>query len=176
MSSNPVIIGTALAVLLILAAVSDIRERRIPNALTVTGMLAGPVLWGLLGGPGAALQAVMGAGLALLAGMVLFALGALGGGDAKLLAVVGAFFGPMRLLVAGFVIAVLGGVVALAVAVGRRRLQTTLIGAWMLGLHMVTLGRRGARWTIDSEGSLTIPYGAVIAAGAIFTWFVLPGS
>lgn len=169
-------VGTAFTGLLLLASFMDIRERRIPNVLTVTGMIAGPVLWGFLGGTGMAIDALLGAGFALTGGMALFALGALGGGDAKLLAVVGAFLGPARLLVACLVIAFLGGLLALAVAIGTRRLGSTLMGAWMLGLHLVTFGRRGSRMSIDSPGSLTLPYGAVIAAGAMVTWFFLPMS
>lgn len=176
MTSAPVYIGLAFTGLLLLAAFTDVRERRIPNSLTVTGILAGPVLWGLLAGPGAAVGAMLGAGLALVVGMALFALGALGGGDAKLLAVVGAFLGPVRLLVACLVIAVLGGVLALSMAIGTRRLGPTLISTWMLGLNLVTFGRRGSRMSIDSPGSHTLPYGAVIAAGAMVTWFFLPMS
>lgn len=176
MTSTSVFVGLAFVVLLLLAAFEDVRERRIPNWLTMTGIIAGPVLWGLVGGSGPAVAALAGAGLALVGGMAFFALGALGGGDAKLLALVGAFLGPVRLLVACLVIGVLGGVLALAIAVGTRRLGPTLRGVWMLGLNLLTIGRRGTRMSIDSPGSHTLPYGAVIAAGAMVTWFFIPMS
>jgi hypothetical protein len=65
---------------------------------------------------------------------------------------------------------------ALAVALGRGQLLATLARSWHLTLSLVTLGRKGATRNIESPGALTIPYGVVIAAGGLVTWFVLsPG-
>ena len=174
MTAASTYIGIAFLAVLLLAAGADLRDRRIPNALTLSGMIAGPVLWAVLGDPMMGLDALAGAVVALVGGMFFFALGALGGGDAKLLAVVGAFLGIDRLLPACLAIGILGGLVGLGTAVRTRRLQATLVGTWMLGLHLVTLGRWGELRTIDTDGSQTIPYGAVIAAGAAFTWFMFP--
>jgi prepilin peptidase CpaA len=172
MTSTSLAISIPFVLIMVLAAASDLRTRRIPNALTVAGMAAAPVLWGLLDGPVVALASIVGGGLALVVGMTLFALGALGGGDAKLLVVTGAFLGPARLVSALLVIGITGGVLALAVAVGRGRLLGTLARVWHLSLHLTTLGRKGAPHRIESPGSLTIPYGVAIAVGSLMTWFV----
>jgi prepilin peptidase CpaA len=173
MTSTSLILSIPFAAIMLLAAASDLRTRRIPNVLTVVGALAAPLLWGLVEGPMAATAAIVGGGLALLVGMPLFALGGLGGGDAKLLVVMGAFLGPSRLVPALIATGISGALMALAVTIGRGQLRASLAGTWSVALSLVTLGRRGTARTIDSSGALTIPYGVVIAAGGLFTWFVL---
>ena len=87
----------ALVALLVLACWFDVRERRIPNALTLAGAAAALLLrsgWGW----GSVLEGAAGAGLAVVVGLVPFALGYLGGGDVKLLGAVGASMGTDRLL------------------------------------------------------------------------------
>jgi prepilin peptidase CpaA len=176
MTSSSLVITIPFAVIMVLSAASDLYSRRIPNVLTVSGTLAAPVLWLLLGGPTMAWASIVGAGFGLLVGVPLFALGALGGGDAKLLVATGAFLGPARLVSALIVMGIAGGVLALFVAVGRGQLRPTLIGAWNLALRLATLGRRGTARSIESQGAITIPYGVVIAVGGLMSWFALtPG-
>ena len=174
MTTNSLTISLPFVLIMVLAGVTDLRTRRIPNVLTVAGMVAAPVLWALLAGPVVALASVVGGAIALVVGMTLFALGALGGGDAKLLVVTGAFLGPARLVSALLVIGITGGVLALAVALRRGHLLRTLARAWHLSLHLTTLGRKGTPHDLESPGALTIPYGVAIAAGSLATWFALP--
>lgn len=172
MTSNPLLIGIAFALIMVLAAASDLVARRIPNALTAAGVLMAPVLWGLAEGPAVALGSLAGAGLALAVGMALFALGAIGGGDAKLLVVTGAFLGPTRLVVALVITGITGAVLALGVAFATGRLFSTLSGAWRLSVHLTTLGHKGTPQSVAAPGALTIPYGVAIAAGSLMTWYV----
>ena len=109
--------------------------------------------------------------MALLVGAPLFGLGALGGGDVKLLVVTGAFLGPARLLVALLLIGILGGLLAVVVALVQGRLMSVLFSAWSLTMNLATLGRKGASRTITSTGALTIPYGVAIAVGSVLTWY-----
>jgi prepilin peptidase CpaA len=172
MADTPLSIGIALATVMVVAAANDLRTRRIPNAITLAGVLAAPVLWGLAGGPSMALGSVVGGALALVVGMTLFAMGAVGGGDAKLLVVTGAFLGPSRLVVALVIIGITGGAIALVVAFARGRLMAALAGAWHLSVHLTTLGHKGTSRDVASPGAMTIPYGVAIAAGSVVTWYV----
>jgi prepilin peptidase CpaA len=97
---------------------TDVRTRRIPNALTITALLAALALRALLGGP-ALVDGLLGAGAAMVLLLPLFALGGVGGGDAKLLIAVGAFLGPGGFLVAALATAIAGGLMALAWSVRR---------------------------------------------------------
>ncbi len=152
------------------AIVMDLRDRRIPNRLTVAGLVAGLITGALMEG-GLPLAAVAGAGLAFLIGFPLVAIGAFGAGDAKLLAAVGTFVGPGGLLSVLIYGALAGGVLAVANAMRRKALLGVTVNMKNMLLHWVTLGRRGQEISLKSPGAQTIPYALPIAAGALLTWF-----
>ncbi len=78
----------------LLALVTDFRDHRIPNLLTLPALLGGLMFHAATGGLTGSLWALKGAlfGGALL--IIPFALGGMGGGDVKLLAAAGAWLGP----------------------------------------------------------------------------------
>jgi len=160
----------ALTVLLGAAVVTDIRERKIPNKLTVSGLLAGIVLGTVLEG-GLPLMALSGAGLALLVSFPLVALGAFGAGDAKLLTAVGAFVGPGGLLSVALYAALAGGLLAVGNTIRRGAFLGVLINMKNLVVYWISLGRHGERIGLDSPGAESVPYGLAIAAGALVAWF-----
>ena len=149
----------------------DIRTRRIPNALTLTGLLAAFVLRAPFGLPAMA-DGVVGAGFAFLVVVPLFALGAFGGGDAKFLIALGAFLGGSRLLGALLAIAIIGGMLAVLDSIRRGTMVRLLRDAFALGVNLLTFGRAGSRPTIASPGVATIPYGVPMAIGAVAWWFL----
>lgn len=156
--------------LAVLAAVFDLRERRIPNWLTVSGVVAGLALQAWLGGLPGLGQAGLGLGLALLIHLPLFALRALGGGDVKLMAAIGALAGPKDFVVIFVFNALLGGALALAVVIGKGRLRQT---AANLGAILGSFGKLEAPpVTLESTGRLALPRGA-IAAMAVALWLLL---
>jgi prepilin peptidase CpaA len=114
------------------ATVIDIRTRRIPNDLTATmaGIGVGLSATGLSGLPVWASFLGFAVGLALM--MPGHLLGATGAGDVKLMAAIGAIVGPGVVVSAFLFTAIAGGVLALAVAVRRRRLSATLAGTGRL--------------------------------------------
>ena len=108
------------------SAALDLRTRRVPNwlTLTITGVgvslataqLTTVSVAGALGGFAVGL-------LLMLPGHLV---GATGAGDVKLLAAVGTLLGPTRIGAAFVYTALLGGVLAVLVAMYRGRLQATL--------------------------------------------------
>ena len=108
------------------SAALDLRTRRVPNwlTLTITGMgvslaashLTATTVAGALAGFAVGL-------LLMLPGHLV---GATGAGDVKLFAAVGTLLGPTRIGVAFMYTAILGGVLAVIVAVNRGRFQDTL--------------------------------------------------
>jgi len=161
---------TALMGLLGFAVFWDLKERRIPNKVTVPGLLIGLALAALVEGgfPGSAFA---GAGVALVVSFPLVVMGGLGAGDAKLLTAVGAYVGIGGLLPVLLFGGIAGGVLGLGSAVRRGALLGVLVNIKNLILYQITLGRRGQRIRLDSPGALTIPYGLAIAAGAVGAWF-----
>lgn len=161
---------SALAILLGIAVVTDVRERRIPNRVTIFGTLLGIGL-GALAQAGFPTASVVGAATGLVVTFPFFALGALGAGDAKLLAMVGTFVGPAGLLPVILYGGIAGGLLAVASSVRRGTFVPLLLRTRDLFIHFATFGRRGFRWTLDDPEAEAVPYGVAIAAGALGAWF-----
>lgn len=163
--------GTVSIVALItLAAWSDIRTRRIPNALTFTGFVVALALRAL-GGFDEVTAGLLGALLAFGLSVPLFVVRGLGAGDVKLLTACGAFLGPRRLLSALLITAIAGGLMALIAIVRRGALVQTLRNCRDIVLGIFSPTRRAELPTLTSPGAITVPYGVAIAVGVLAAWF-----
>jgi prepilin peptidase CpaA len=169
MVSHEIVSGVFTA-LLLAAAWSDLRSRRIPNALTMSGLAAALLLRGSAG-PDALIEGLVGTLLAFVLTLPFLTLGVIGGGDAKLLMMIAAFMGPRNFLWAAALIAIIGGMVGVVDAGRRGALLPVLFNCGEILKHWATFGRRGANRSFSSFGALTIPYGVAIAAGALLWWF-----
>src|SRR5438105_14206090 len=121
-----VTIEITLIVLVSAAAWTDLRTRRIPNWITVSGAIAGLTLHIVYGGLSGAVHSLAGAALGLAIFFGLYAAGGMGAGDVKLFGAVGAFAGPQVLVFVFFFTGLLGGIAGLGLALYRGRLQQTL--------------------------------------------------
>lgn len=170
------IAGSAIVTVALAAAWFDVRERRIPNALTVPA-LGIAMLFALLGGFPELGASLAGAGLCLVLSLPFFLVRGLGGGDVKLLVAFGAFLGPSRLGTALLVMALVGGVLGLAEMVRQRAVMRTFVNLYLMltTAFRRALGRAkgdpGFWVTLDSPGAVTVPYGVAISAGAVYAWF-----
>ena len=160
----------ALLTMLVAAVFTDLRERRIPNGLTVVGAIVA-IMLSTAQGPAILLSSLVGMTVALGLSLPFFALGAIGAGDAKLLSAVGAFMGIGGLLPVALYSAVAGGLIGVAVAVRRGVIVTVLLRVQNAVLHAASLGRRGSPATIQDPDAHTIPYGVAIAMGTLVAWF-----
>lgn len=161
----------SLVALAALAAWTDIRTRRIPNALTLTGFLVALALRAL-GGFDEVTAGLLGALLAFGLSLPLFLVRGLGAGDVKLLTACGAFLGPSRLLTALLITALAGGVMALAAIIQRGALLQTLRNCRDIVVGIFSPARRAGLPTLTSPGAITVPYGVAIAIGAVAAWFL----
>lgn len=117
---------SVLAAGLAAATVIDLRSRRIPNELTAAMALTGLALAAAGVGGITVAAALVGMILGLLLMLPGYALGATGAGDVKLMAAVGAIVGPPLVLSAFVCTSLVGGVLAIVVALRRRRFAATL--------------------------------------------------
>ena len=150
------------------ATVVDIRQRRVPNVLTM-GLASVGLLIAMAGLGTVTLGGSLGGlalGLALLLPAHIF--GATGAGDVKLLAAFGALLGPADVFDAFLRAAILGGVMALAVALWRGRLRETLYGTAML---VTTRSRTMAAVIEHPAANNRFPYAPAIALGAALAVF-----
>jgi len=163
-----------------IGSVHDVRERRIPNAVTGPAILAGLMLHTISGGwaglGDSALAGLIAGGIFLL----FFLAGGMGAGDVKLMAAVGCFAGlaPLRMVVISTVIA--GALFALAVGIYNGRLRETLRNVGALLVHH---GQQGLKphpdLNLTNTHTLRLPFALPIAAGCLFTlctlaWGVRP--
>lgn len=147
------------------ATATDLRSRRIPNALSLGGLVLGLTLRAAVGPP-ALVSGLIAATVAFAIAVPLVLVGGLGGGDAKLLAAVGAFVGLETLPIALLATALAGGAMGAIVAVRRGATRDTLVHCRRLALRLV--GRAdGPVRTLATPGAIAIPYGVAIAAGAV---------
>lgn len=168
---TPTLLSIAIVAVMAVAAFSDARDRRIPNLISVTGIVIALALRALPGDP-TLMAGLLGAGVGFLLGFPLFATGGFGGGDAKLLITAGAFLGPKPFALALLLIAVFGGVLALWVMLRRRVALPALFSTWDAIKFIATLGRSGEWPTMDQPAAITVPYGIAIALGSVAAWFV----
>jgi prepilin peptidase CpaA len=159
---KPVILAGAVLVSLV-AAATDLRSRRVPNWLTVPGLLIGIAANTWLSGWSGLKASLLGAvvGLALLLPFVL--LRSLGAGDWKLAGALGAFTGPSILvdLLLGSVL--VAGVMAMALVIYKRRTWETMRNIGHILVSLVTFRLPGERVSLDNPESLKVPYGVALA-------------
>ena len=171
-SLPPQKVEMALFLLLLVAAAYDIRYRRIPNWLTVTGVAVAFVVNALIGPPLAGLLFTL-QGFALAFGiyMMLYIMHAMGAGDVKLMAAVGAMVGWQRWLGIFFITAIVGGIMAMLLILMRKRVKNTF---WNMGFIVTELrsGRaaylKNEELDVRSKKAVGLPHGAVITVGFVF--------
>jgi prepilin peptidase CpaA len=150
------------------AALLDWRSRRIPNWLTVPGLLLGVGTHSMLAGWHGTLFALEGAALALILLLPLVLLRALGAGDWKLMGAVGAFLGPMLFLfvLLGSVFA--SGIMAVVQVLRVGRVTETLRNMGILVKGFFAFGlKKNPQISLDNPRLLKLPFGVAVAAATI---------
>jgi len=157
-----------LAMLLAMAAgAMDWRSRRIPNWLTVPGLLLGLAVNTALAGWGGAKLSLLGAGLGLALLLPFVAIRSLGAGDWKLVGALGAFIGPGSLLDVLLVTVLVAGMMAAALIVWKGRVRQTLRNMLHILASFFSFHLPGPEVSLDSKQSLKIPFGVAVAVAVI---------
>lgn len=164
--------GVLFTGLLVIACVSDVRTRRIPNSLVLTLALCGLGYALAIMSPWAALgRALTGSAVGLALWLPFWLARVLGAGDVKLAAASGAWLGAAGIAEASLLAAVAGGLLAvwaLARTSGLRG-AARRFGAWMIASRVT-----GTLAPEVTPRERRVPYGVAIAAGAaVAAW--LPG-
>ena len=157
-----------LGILILVAAIFDIRFRRIPNWLVLAGIMTG-LAWNgsslSLSGLG---RSAAGLGLGFALYFPLYLLRARGAGDVKLLAAVGAITGPGNCFWVFLLTAVLGGVIAVVYLLFRGRLRHTFFNmAWIMRdlLRLKAPFESSPELDVTTTKGIRLPHGALMAVG-----------
>jgi prepilin peptidase CpaA len=149
-----------------LATYSDIRWRKIPNCLTLPAIALGFLLNFLGNSWNGLLSAFFGflVGMGLL--MLPYVLGGMGGGDVKLMAALGVLLGSHAILNVFLYTSLVGGGIAIAVAVANKSLIEMFRRMWLF-LKCVFLFRAPSTGALVFKDSQTMPYGVAISVGTV---------
>jgi prepilin peptidase CpaA len=158
----------SLVVVLTLAAAFDLKEQRIPNALTLPVMAFSIIYFIYLNGLDGFLHSTGGLllGLALL--LPVYIIGGMGAGDVKLMGAVGSVLGPQGVFVAFLYSAIAGGAYALFILARSKALSRT---ACRYGLMLKGyLGTGQLMYVPPDEVKLPpLCYGLAISLGTILS-------
>jgi prepilin peptidase CpaA len=158
------IAGTIYTLLLVVAAVSDLRTRRIPNTLVVGlaviglgfSVLHAPLAEGALRGGG-------GLAVGLILWLPFYVLGWLGAGDVKMFAAAGSWLGPVRTLESAAIAALVGAVLAVVWMVRNHGAKRAIETVWLAtAAPTLVVGS-----TDSARAARSLPYGVALAVGAL---------
>jgi prepilin peptidase CpaA len=168
----------ALLVVAALGGYWDLRTRRIPNWLTLAGLITGFVLNGVSNG----WKGLENAGLGMLTGfgiyLLLYLLRAMGAGDVKFMAAIGSIVGWRWWFQIFFAAVIVGAIAGVLLALSKGRLRRTLGNVGYIVYEIAHLRPPHVRredLDVKSEKALRMPHGAAIAAGVFivigWTWW-----
>lgn len=172
--------NSLLLVLILTSGFCDLKDRKIPNKITFTGILIGIFFNMFTGGWVGLLQG----GLGLFAGLAIFFLpfvmGGMGAGDVKLMGAIGALMGWKFSVITALYSTIVGGMMVLIYLLYTGKLRETLKKMLYALINFllqfaIRLGYNEAVYKAHEKFSkngheykkIYIPYGVAIAGGAV---------
>lgn len=165
-----VFIVVFLSVVLIVAAVIDLRIQKIPNLLTYPAMAVALVYYSAIHGWDGLLFSAGGLMVGAAVFFVAYLMGWMGAGDAKLVGAVGAAVGIKGVIIASLLTAVIGGVYAVVLLLIRRRYCAGMIARWAATLKTLALTAQFVPIPVpagEDERKPRLCYGIAIALGTM---------
>ncbi len=161
-----------LIVLLLIAAATDVRTRRIPNWLTITMLVTGIVQSFTAVGLVPPVLALWGALVGLALPLALYIVGGLAAGDVKLLCGIGAWVGPRNFLMVICAAALTGLVLVLVQCLVEGRLAILMRNTGLLILSLINLPRLGLKQVIETgqrcqSVNRPLPYAVTVLVGTV---------
>jgi prepilin peptidase CpaA len=160
----------ALSLILIVAAIIDGWILKVPNWLTLPLVLAGWTAAAYCSGFSGLAWSMAGTAVGLGVLLPAYAIGGMGAGDVKLMAGIGAWIGATATFYAFCVTAIVGGVLAVAMVLVRRRWHHHVLQFFQIADEILTVRDADKLSAIAAQrksSMLLLPYGIPIALGTI---------
>jgi prepilin peptidase CpaA len=176
----PLLHFVPLFALLLVAAGTDLRARRIPNWLTLCIAISGLFQSFLPHHAVSPTHSIAGLAVGFALPLVLFILNAIGGGDVKLLAAVGAWIGPLNILLVFVLKDLIGLGIVLVQAGCQGRLKALFSNSAVMMLNLVHIRDVGLE-TVQRTGlscrsvDKPLPMAVPIMAAVLLVQFLRPG-
>ena len=155
------------ALLGIAAGWADYRCRRIPNWLTVTGLVLGIAANSWLRGWAGAQDSLLGAGLGLALLLPFVLMRIFGDGDWKFVGALGACLGAQNLLTVLVLAVMVNGLMAAIMVVRKKRVSETTGNLRRMLSGFLTLHLPGSDLTLDNPKLVKVPFGVAVAIAVI---------
>ena len=166
----PPAIRILLSLIVIPAAVLDLKTRRIPNWLSLSGVALGVMLNVFLFESDGLWFSLKGLGLAFAVYFVLYLIHAMGAGDVKLMAAVGAVAGPAYWLLILVLTSLLGALAGLLVIATKGRLRRTFENILVILIsfrHGQLPYKENPELDVRRGEGLRLPHAVMIACGTL---------
>ena len=174
---GPAALAAVSIALAVASTVTDLRTRRIPNALSGSAFLLALSLHFAEGGTREVMKSLAAALLCGLVFLLFYLAGGMGAGDVKLIAAQGALLGLGNVLPLLAVTAIAGGIMALVVAFRRGQVRQTLTNTTLLLDHHMHRGLNPhPELNVQNPRSLRLPYALAVAAGTVLTLAAAKGT
>jgi prepilin peptidase CpaA len=158
---------TVLGLMLAIAVYGEVKERKIPNWLTFSGMSLG-LLLSAIQGMDAFGSSLLGLALGFGLLFVFYVFGGFGGGDVKLMGAAGALLGFHLVTVALIYTALLGAVMAVLMLIWRKDAWTRIC----LRLRQFAPWKQNGVAKVTALDPIEVPYGIPIALGCLLALMV----
>jgi prepilin peptidase CpaA len=158
-------IVTWLTIIVVLIAIyTDLRWRKIFNRLTFPAAIIGLLLHIVDSGWDGFLFCLIGLTVGLVIFIVPFVFGRMGGGDVKLMGALGTLVGGYGIVNIALLTAIVGGFLAIAIALYNNKLKDTFYKAWILVRNII---KPNDETTSENSivKSIKMPYGLAIGGG-----------
>jgi len=166
----PLLLTLTLLAVSAAGGLADLRTRRIPNWLNLSGFILGIGLNTFFQHGSGLRLALLGFGLALLIYLPLYLIRAMGAGDVKFMAAMGAIVGPENWLTLFLITAVFGGVASLCLVIVRGRLHLTLENLSTITtelLHGRMPYHKDPSLDVHDADAVGLPHGASVAIASM---------
>jgi len=164
--------GSIVILLLLLAIASgiDMQQHRIPNVLSLGGIILGIALQGWASGSSGVIAGVGGGVVGIGIFLPFYLAHGMGAGDVKLMGAAGSFLGPMNALLATGLSLAAGGVIAIIILLVRGGLGALLKRYWST-LKCFIYSRKIVYppASVGDVAAMKFPYAAAIGIGTVVT-------
>lgn len=150
--------------MLIISGYTDIKERRIPNIISIPFILTGIIINAFIGEHK---LTVIGFGTAFIIGLISWLLGGMGGGDFKLMAGIGAWLGAYPFVNILFMASIIGLIWATAGMIKRKILKEKATEIAIKAYHFNAIGLRNVFKYQEGEENNTVAFGTCLCIATL---------
>ena len=169
MKVDEIIVPCFLIIVLLIAAITDILYKKIPNWLTYPVMVVATVYHMNVGGLGGFLFSIEGVAVGIAVLMVIYLMGGTGAGDVKLMGAMGALLGPKGVFIAFLFTSFVGGIYAVVLLITHGSLRETVKRYWAILKSFILTKDFVYVPPSEREKKPRLRYGVAIALGTLIS-------